>query len=200
MSNHDDNYHNCSFSWTTPCINKSSPDPNTYPHLPLQLPALSPFLANEAKANSSDKDEQDLETAMELHQPKLHTKVLPPTRNPKLNLKVEMITKVLTGSWSLSQDNQELTTQSLQKHQKLHLPVTAKLKEDTTPTLKLIAKHSTYAPLMVSEALPNIPSSAQMEPSLTKNTSSAIGGSTLTAQKLKDFTLWTMTLPLNVKP
>jgi hypothetical protein len=44
-----------------------------------------------------------------------------------------------------------------------------------------------YARLMVLEALPSTPFSAQMEPSLTKNTSSVIGGSTLTAQKLKVF-------------
>ena len=49
------------------------------------------------------------------------------------------------------------------------------------------------------EALPNTPSSAQMEPSSTKNTSSVTGGSTLTAQKLKDFTPWTKTLLLSVK-
>ena len=53
---------------------------------------------------------------------------------------------------------------------------------------------------MVLEALPNTPSSAQMEPSSTKNTSSVIGGSTSIAQKLKDFTPWMKTLLLNVKP
>ena len=126
MSNHDDNYHNCSFSWSTYGIIRSSPDPNSYPYLPLQLPALSPFLAND---NSSDKDEQDRETAMVLPQPKHHTKVLPLILNPKPNPKVEMITKVLTGFWSLFQDNQEPIIQSLLKHQKLHLSATAKLKE-----------------------------------------------------------------------
>ena len=52
---------------------------------------------------------------------------------------------------------------------------------------------------MVLEALPNIPSFAPTEPSSTKNISSAIGGSTSTAQKLKDSTLWTKILLLNVK-
>ena len=53
---------------------------------------------------------------------------------------------------------------------------------------------------MVLEALPNTPSFAPTEPSSTKNISSAIGGSTSTAQKLKDSTPWTKILLLNVKP
>ena len=61
--------------------------------------------------------------------------------------------------------------------------------QDTMPTPKLTAKHSTYAHPMVLEALPNTPSSAPTEPSLTKNTSSVIGGSTLIAQKPKVSTL-----------
>ena len=71
--------------------------------------------------------------------------------------------------------------------------------QDTMPTPKLTAKHSTYAHPMVLEALPNTPSSAPTEPSLTKNTSSVIGGSTLIAQKPKVSTLWMKTLPLSVK-
>ena len=68
------------------------------------------------------------------------------------------------------------------------------------PTLKPIAKHSTYAPLMDLEVLPNTPSFAQMEPSSTKSTSSVIGGLTSIAQKPKAFILWMKTLLLNVKP
>ena len=49
------------------------------------------------------------------------------------------------------------------------------------------------------EALQNTLSFAPMEPSSTKNTSSVTGGSTSTAQKLKDFTPWTKTLLLSVK-
>ena len=72
--------------------------------------------------------------------------------------------------------------------------------QDTMPTLKPIAKHSMYAPLMVLEALPNTPSSAQMEPSSTKSTSSVIGGLTSIAPQPKNFIPSTKTLLPNVKP
>ena len=50
-------------------------------------------------------------------------------------------------------------------------------------TLKPNARCSTSALLMARVALPSTPSSAPTEPSSTRNTSSAIGGSTLTAQR-----------------
>ena len=51
--------------------------------------------------------------------------------------------------------------------------------------LKLSAKSSTSASLMTKEPFQLFLSSAPMEPSSTKTTSSAIGGSTLNALKLK---------------
>ena len=52
------------------------------------------------------------------------------------------------------------------------------------PTLKPIAKHSTYAPLMDLEVLPSTPSFAQMAQSLIKNTLFVIGGLILIALRL----------------
>jgi len=51
--------------------------------------------------------------------------------------------------------------------------------------LRLSARSSTFAPLMDRAVLPSTPSSAPTEPSSTRTTSSAIGGSTSTAPKLR---------------
>ena len=73
-----------------------SPDPNSYPHLPLQLLSLCPFLAK----GPSDKAEQEeeLEMVMELLHLRLNMKVpLQLKHNRKPNLEVGMIIKVWTG-------------------------------------------------------------------------------------------------------
>ena len=66
-------------------------------------------------------------------------------------------------------------------------------------TLRPSAKSSTSAPPMARVDLPSTPSSAPTEPSSTRTTSSATGGSTLTAQKPRDSTHWTTRSPLNEK-
>merc|ERR1712038_1917524 len=66
-------------------------------------------------------------------------------------------------------------------------------------TLRLNVKHSIFAQLMELEVLPSTASSVLMEHSSTRTISSVIGGSTLTAPLLKNFTLLTMKLLLNAK-
>jgi hypothetical protein len=68
------------------------------------------------------------------------------------------------------------------------LAVKDKLRVDTTLMPKLNAKPSTFAQLMAKVVFPNILSCAPMEPSLTKLTSSVIGGLTLIVLKLRVFT------------
>ena len=68
------------------------------------------------------------------------------------------------------------------------------------PTLRPSAKSSTSALLTARVALPSTLSSAPMEPSSTRTTSFAIGGSTLTAQKLRASTPWTKRSLPNAKP
>ena len=53
--------------------------------------------------------------------------------------------------------------------------------------LRLSAKLSTFVPLMDKVVFPNILSCVPMEPSLTKDISSVIGGLTLTALKQRLF-------------
>ena len=60
------------------------------------------------------------------------------------------------------------------------------------------AKSSTSAHLTARVVSANTPSFAPTEPSSTRTTSFAIGGSTLTALRLKRSTLSTTTLPVNV--
>merc|ERR1712083_838472 len=93
----------------------------------------------------------------------------------------------------------EKTTPSILRFLNLDLLVKAKLMEVTMLTLRLSVKHSIFAQLMELEVLPSTASSVLMEHSSTRTISSVIGGSTLTAQLLKNFTLSTMTLQLNVK-
>merc|ERR550519_285088 len=77
--------------------------------------------------------------------------------------------------------------------------VKAKLMEVTMLTLRLSVKHSIFAQLMELEVLPSTASSVLMEHSSTRTISSVIGGSTLTAPLLRNFTLSMMRLQLNAK-
>ena len=61
-------------------------------------------------------------------------------------------------------------------------------------TLRPSVKSSTYVPQLTRVSSLQSPSSAPMELSLTRTTSSATGGSTLTAQRLRDSTHWTTRL------
>merc|ERR1719266_876301 len=94
----------------------------------------------------------------------------------------------------------EKTIPSILRSPKLPLPVMAKSMEVTMLTLRLSVKHSIFAQLMELEVLPSTASSVLMEHSSTRTISSVIGGSTLTAQLLRIFTLSMMRLLLNVKP
>ena len=67
------------------------------------------------------------------------------------------------------------------------------------PILKQNARSSTFASLMTKEPFQLFLSSAPMEPSSTRTTSSAIGGSTLNALKLKIYTPWMTKLQLREK-
>merc|ERR1712055_715076 len=93
----------------------------------------------------------------------------------------------------------EKTTLSILRFLNLDSAVKAKLMEVTMLILRLNVKHSIFAQLMELEVLPSTASSVLMEHSSTRTISSVIGGSTLTAPLLKNFTLSMMTLQLNVK-
>merc|ERR1712111_56164 len=71
-----------------------------------------------------------------------------------------------------------------------------RLMEDTMLMVRLSVKFSTSALLMELEVLPSTASCAPTEQSSTKTTSSATGGSTLTALRLKDSTLSMMNMLL----
>ena len=79
-------------------------------------------------------------------------------------------------------------------------PVLAKSMEVTTVIPRRSAKCSTFARTMDKEVSANTRSCVPTEPSSTKNTSFVIGGSILTAQKLKLFTASTRKLPPNERP
>ena len=64
--------------------------------------------------------------------------------------------------------------------------------------LRLSAKLSTFVPLMDKVVFPNILSCVPMEPSLTKDISSVIGGLTLIALKPRVFTEEMMKSVLNL--
>merc|ERR1719305_986729 len=67
-------------------------------------------------------------------------------------------------------------------------PVTDRWTEVTTRTPRLSARRSTSARPMALVGSPSTASSAPTEPSSTRTTSSATGGSTLTAPQLRSFT------------
>merc|ERR1719180_532882 len=75
-----------------------------------------------------------------------------------------------------------------------------KLTEVTTRTLRLSARLSTSARPMALVGSPSTASSAPTEPSSTRTTSSATGGSTLTAPPLRSSTPSTTRLPQRGKP
>merc|ERR1712055_407237 len=93
----------------------------------------------------------------------------------------------------------EKTTLSILRFLNLDSAVKAKLMEVTMLTLRPNVKHSIFAQLMELEVLPSTASSVLMEHSSTRTISSVIGGSTLTAPLLKNFTLSMMRLLLNAK-
>merc|ERR1719370_2637178 len=93
----------------------------------------------------------------------------------------------------------EKTTLSILRFLNLDSAVKAKLMEVTMLTLRLNVKHSIFAQLMELEVLPSTASSVLMEHSSTRTISSVIGGSTLTAPLLRNFTLSMMRLLLNAK-
>ena len=66
------------------------------------------------------------------------------------------------------------------------------------PMLRLIAKPSTFVPLTAKVVSPNTLSCVLMEPSLTKDISSVIGGLTLIALKPRVFTEEMMKSVLNL--
>merc|ERR1712233_20124 len=82
---------------------------------------------------------------------------------------------------TLSPESPERIIQSTLRFQRPHSLVTVKLMEVTTPTVRLSARSSTSVPLMEPVVFPSTASSVPTEPSSTRTTSSATGGSTLTA-------------------
>merc|ERR1712227_964947 len=92
------------------------------------------------------------------------------------------------------QEFQEKTTQSMLRFQSLPSLVMVRLMEDTMLIQKLSVKHSTSALLMVLEVLPSTASSAPMELSSIRTTSSVTGGSTLTVPLLRTSTVSMMRL------
>merc|ERR1712083_406139 len=80
------------------------------------------------------------------------------------------------------------TTPSTPRSQSQDLLVTVRLMEVTTRTPRLSARCSTSARPMALVGSPSTASSAPTEPSSTRTTSSATGGSTLTAPQLRSFT------------
>merc|ERR1719431_1590597 len=93
----------------------------------------------------------------------------------------------------------ERTIPYIQRFLRLPFPVRVRWMEDIMLTLKLSAKPSTFAQLMGLEVWPSTASSVPMVPSSTRTTSSATGGSTLTAPLLRNSTLSMTRLLLNVK-
>merc|ERR1719431_504722 len=94
----------------------------------------------------------------------------------------------------------ERTIPFIQRFLRLPSPVRVRWMEDIMLTLRRSAKPSTFAQLMELEVWPSTASCVPTEPSSTRTTSSAIGGSTLTARLLRNSTLSMMRLLLNVKP
>merc|ERR1712015_360576 len=80
------------------------------------------------------------------------------------------------------------TTPSTPRSQSQDLLVTVRLMEVTTRTPRLSARRSTSARPMALVGSPSTASSAPTEPSSTRTTSSATGGSTLTAPQLRSST------------
>merc|ERR1719397_1508350 len=80
------------------------------------------------------------------------------------------------------------TTPSTPRCQSQGLLATVRWTEVTTRTLRLSARLSTSARLMALVGSPSTASSAPTEPSSTRTTSSATGGSTLTAPPLRSST------------
>merc|ERR1712158_46325 len=80
------------------------------------------------------------------------------------------------------------TTPSTPRSQSQDLLVTVRLMEVTTRTPRLSARRSTSARPMALVGSPSTASSAPTEPSSTRTTSSATGGSTLTAPLLRSST------------
>merc|ERR1719232_404111 len=85
-------------------------------------------------------------------------------------------------------------TPSLPRFPSLASLVTVRWTEVTTPTPRLSARLSTSAQPMVLEVSPSTASSAPTEPSSTRTTSSATGGSTLTAPPLPTSTASMMSM------
>merc|ERR1719219_771958 len=90
------------------------------------------------------------------------------------------------------------TTLSTLKSLRPGSPVKAKWMEVTTLMEKLSARFSIFAQLMELEVWPSTASSAPTEPSSTRTTSSAIGGSTSTVLKQRTSILSMMISLLNV--
>merc|ERR1712083_11188 len=80
------------------------------------------------------------------------------------------------------------TTPSTPRSRSQDLLVTVRLMEVTTRTPRLSARRSTSARPMALVGSPSTASSAPTEPSSTRTTSSATGGSTLTAPQLRSST------------
>merc|ERR1711881_270572 len=72
--------------------------------------------------------------------------------------------------------------------------------EVTTPTPRPNVRLSTFALLMEPVVWPSTASCVPTEPSSTRTTSSATGGSTSTVLRLRDFTLSMTRLPPSVRP
>merc|ERR1712172_483671 len=92
------------------------------------------------------------------------------------------------------------TTPSMLRCQSQGLVARVRWTEVTTRTLRLSARLSTSARPMALVGSPSTASSAPTEPSSTRTTSSATGGSTLTAPPLRSSTPSTTRLPQRGKP
>merc|ERR550517_1025474 len=108
------------------------------------------------------------------------------TREPPLHLQVP--TTTLPCLRKPFRESPEKITQSMPRSPSLALPVTDRLTEDTMPTPRRSARSSTFARPMALVASPSTASSAPTKPSSTRTTSSATGGSTLTAPQLRSST------------
>merc|ERR1712106_562091 len=95
---------------------------------------------------------------------------------------------------------QERTIPSIVRFLKLPLPVMDKLMEVTTLTLRPSVRCSTSAQLMEPVVSPSTASSVPTEPSSTRTTLSATGGSTSTAPPLRSSTPSMTTLLLKGRP
>merc|ERR1711931_269068 len=92
------------------------------------------------------------------------------------------------------------TTPSTPRFQSQDLLVTVRWTEVTMRTLRLSARRSTSARPMAPVGSPSTASTAPTEPSSTRTTSSATGGSTLTAPPPRSSPLSTTRLPQRGKP